>query len=127
MTAESDYPRQLKAGRIAGSVLVLALGIPALGMSHKLNQILSVFDSMVEGGAASLPSLTKFLIQNQIPLMGLISLVMMGTIWGLWMSRRLSTLIYLAGAVSAFFAILTGLIDQGIQQPLITIITKFQG
>jgi hypothetical protein len=127
MSADEDYPRQIKACRICGTVLVLVFGTSILGMILKIRLYTTVFESMVEGGSSSLPPITGLLIQYRIPLMALIVLVMMSTLWGLWLARRLSTFIYLAGAVATFFALLAALIELGMHQPLLTIITKFQG
>ncbi len=125
MTAEEDYPRQLKACRIAGTVLLLVSGISALGMYFKISLYTAIFESMVTGGADAMPRLTVFLIKYQNPLMGFMALVILSTLWGLWMAKRLSTLIYLAGVVFAFFAGMIAVFYLGMQQPLSTLITKF--
>ncbi len=127
MSADEDYPRQIKACRICGTVLVLVFGTLVLVKTLKIRFYTTVFASMVEGGITALPMITRPLNQYQIPLMALIVLVMMSTIWGLWLARRLSTLIYLAGAVATFFALLAALIEIGMHQPLLTIMTRFQG
>ena len=126
MTAEEDYPRQLKAIRICGTVLLLISGTQALAMSLKIKTYMAIFENMVEGGVDSMPRLTKFLMQNQTALLGLILMAIIGSLWGLWLSRRLSTMIYLAGGMFAFFVLINTVIELGMQQPLTTIITKFQ-
>lgn len=127
MTAEEDYPRQLKACRICGTVLLLISGTQALMMTLTISKYIALFEHMVEGGIDAMPLLTKFLIENQTPLLGLIAMVILGSFWSLWMSRRLSTMIYLAGGVLAFFVGINAVIELGMQQPLTTIISKFQG
>lgn len=126
MTAEEDYPRQLKACRIIGTLLLLVSGLSLLGMSLKISFHTSVFESMVEGGKESYPPITIFLIKFQFPLMSLMAFVLMGSLWGLWMARRVSTLIYIAGAVFAFFIVVSAMIELGMQQPLITYTRKFR-
>jgi hypothetical protein len=127
LTAEADYPRQITACRICGTGLILIFGASALGQAYRIPKYVQIMDSMVEGGHDALPPITKFLIQNQLPLMGAIALLMMGSTWGLWMSRRLSAMIYLCGASVALLWIFTLLIGHSMQQALIPVIVKFRG
>lgn len=122
-----DYPRQMKAARICGSAVILLCAVFSLKSAWSISKFQSIFESMVEGGMDAMPALVKILIKNQLPLMGAIALTAMGLVWTLCTARRISSLIYLITFGILFFTLLSEFIDWAMYQPLITIITKFQG
>jgi hypothetical protein len=125
--AAPDTPRQIKAVRICGSAAILLCGAFCLKSAWSLSKFRSLFISMVESGMAAMPASAKFFVKNQLPLMGAIVLTAMVLVWTVWTARRISSLIYLITFGVLLFMLLTEFINWAMYQPLITVITKFQG
>jgi hypothetical protein len=123
-----EYAAVRRAVRMVGTAAVLLLLGWFFVESRTIPDYTDIFENMVQGGQEALPPLTKVVLARPDLIflaVSALSLGLVGIMWGC--TRHLSTAIWLSfGAVSLPLA---GLIvfRMAMFQPLITVITKFQG
>ncbi len=125
MIPEDEYPKLLKACRITGTLLVLAHGWTALAAAYGIGKYGPVFESMVEGGTAALPSVVRSLIRFQLPVGAALALLMLGGCWVLWRSPQLSRVVLVMGVSVSALGFAAMVIDRVMQYPIQQIMSEF--
>lgn len=126
MIPDDEYPRLIRSTRIVATMFILILGGNACRAVVAIPKYVDIWENMVAGGRDALPSATKLLFENQLPMMGLAVLLILGGLLMVWLSSRLSRIVLVAGVAAALLLLIVSLVDFVTWTLLITITTPFQ-
>lgn len=126
MIPDDEYPRLIRSTRIVATMFILLLGGNACRAVLTIPKYVDIWENMVAGGRDALPSATKLLFENQLPIMGLAALLLLGGMLMVWLSSRLSRIVLVAGVAVAFLLMIIWAVDLVLQTPFNSILTRFQ-
>ena len=125
---QREYFRTLRATRVAVTVFILLAATWCWFQHDSIDHSVQIFENMVENGIDSMPALTKFVIRNGDTIAGAGAMMGLGCLAWAWLfGRSISRVIYAGTAGVVAYLIAGSVIYYALQQPLITIITKFNG
>jgi hypothetical protein len=124
----AEYRRTLLAVRVAATMFILLAATWCWLQHSSIGQSVQVFENMVAGGFDAMPSLTKLVINYSDAIAAAAALGGLGALAVVWLfGHRMSQVIYAGTAGVLTYLLVGSVIYYALQQPLITIITKFNG
>lgn len=125
---QKEYLRTLLATRVAATVCLLLAAAWCWLKYDGLDRGMEVFENMVTGGFDAMPTFTRTVIGNGDTIAAIAALGGLGALGWIWFSgRSISRVIYAAMLALVCYLIIGAAFDFAVTQPLITIITQFNG
>jgi len=125
---QSEYRRTLLAARISATVFTLLAAAWCWLQHASIGQSVQVFENMVAGGFDAMPTVTKLIVNHSDAVAAAAALSGLGALAGVWLfGHRVSQVIYSGTAGVMIYVLVGSVIHYALQQPLVTIITKFNG
>ncbi len=125
---QREYRRTLLAARISATVFTLLAAAWCWLQHASIGQSVQIFENMVSGGFDAMPTLTKLVVNHSNSVAAVAALGGLGALAGVWFfGRSMSQVIYSGTAGVIIYILVGSVIYYALQQPLVTIITKFNG